>query len=554
MVDIPDNDTTSATIAVGDTFADTLELAGDKDWVAVTLVAGQSYTISLSTPGATGVNDAFLSIYDAPSVLVGADDDAGPGLDSLATYTPAETGTFYIEASALSNGTGTYVIEVQEAPHPDFLDSIDWGSQMATNSINVCFAPPGEVVDGHASRGWSAYEIQQTMLALQQIANVCDVAFQITSVAGDAEFTVATDRSQNWLGYFNPPDTGADSGTGVFATNGFGWDDAPGGGLEQGGYGFITLIHEFGHGMGLAHPHDGGGSSTTWEGVTSPFDSYGTFDLNQGVYTTMSYNDGWELNPDGLPADEIFGYQGTMMAFDIAVLQEKYGVNADFHGGGDVYTLVDQNASGTFYSCLWDTGGADEIKYDGNADATIDLRAAHLGYAVGSGGYISYVSGILGGFTIANGVVIENGTGGEGDDELIGNAARNTLMGRGGGDVLMGGLGRDLLLGGNGADRFHFLTMHDSGIKQKGRDQIADFNSGSDLVDLSALDARSNGTANDAFVWINSDAFHSVKGELRWHVTANGVLIEADRNGDGTADFTLLLAGINAVIEADFTL
>ena len=554
MVDIPDNDTTSATIAVGDTFADTLELAGDKDWVAVTLVAGQSYTISLSTPGATGVNDAFLSIYDAPSVLVGADDDAGPGLDSLATYTPAETGTFYIEASALSNGTGTYVIEVQEAPHPDFLDSIDWGSQMATNSINVYFAPPGEVVDGHASRGWSAYEIQQTMLALQQIANVCDVAFQITSVAGDAEFTVATDRSQQWLGYFNPPDTGADSGTGVFATNGFGWNDAPGGGLEQGGYGFITLIHEFGHGMGLAHPHDGGGSSTTWEGVTSPFDSYGTFDLNQGVYTTMSYNDGWELNPDGLPADEIFGYQGTMMAFDIAVLQEKYGVNADFHGGGDVYTLVDQNASGTFYSCLWDTGGRDEIAYNGNSNANIDLRAAHLGYAVGSGGYISFASGLLGGFTIANGVVIEDATSGSGDDMLTGNDAGNRLFGKGGSDELIGGLGRDVLNGGAGADQFDYISMADSAAFSHGRDIIWGFKSGKDLVDLSALDAQSNNTDNDTFIWIDSDDFTLVKGQIRWHCTGKGVLIEADRNGDGSTDFSLMLANTASVTENDFVL
>ena len=61
-----------------------------------------------------------------------------------------------------------------------------------------------------------------------------------------------------------------------------------------------------------------------WEGVSSPFDSLGTFDLNQGVYSVMSYNDGWQLNPDGLPTDALSGYEGTMMAFDIALLQQKY--------------------------------------------------------------------------------------------------------------------------------------------------------------------------------------------------------------------------------------
>lgn len=161
MVAIPGDDSIAETIAAGDLFNGEIEIADDTDWIAVTLLAGQSYSIALSSPGATGVGDAFLSICDADSVLVGADDDAGAGLDSLATYTPAETGTFYIEAPALNGGTGTDRIEVQEAPHPDFLDSIDWGSQMSTNTVRVYFAPPGEVADGHASRGWSACEILQ---------------------------------------------------------------------------------------------------------------------------------------------------------------------------------------------------------------------------------------------------------------------------------------------------------------------------------------------------------------------------------------------------------
>ena len=551
MVDIPQNDTTTATISVGGTFTDTLELAGDRDWVAVSLLAGHSYTISLT---GTGFGDTFLTLLNASSVVVVSDDDGGPGLSSLIVFTPQATGTFYLEARAFGTETGAYSLEVTENLPPDMLDSLDWGSQMATNAINVYFAPPGVVVDGHASQGWSAYEIAQSLLALQQIANVCGVTFQITTVAGDADFALATDFSQDWLGYFNPPDTGASSGTGVFAVDGYGWDDAAGGGLEQGGYGFITLIHEFGHGMGLAHPHDDGGTSTIWEGVTGPFDSYGTFELNQGVYTTMSYNDGWELNPDGLPADALFGYQGTMMAFDIAMLQQKYGANANFRSGNDVYTLADLNAAGTFYSCLWDTGGADKIDYGGAAAATIDLRAAHLGYAAGSGGYISFASGILGGFTIANGVVIENASGGSGGDTLIGNAARNRLDGKSGADLLQGGLGRDVLRGGAGADMFDFQTLRDSGANANGRDVIADFRSRLDDIDLSALDGRSNGTSNDAFIWIGSAGFGATKGELRWHLVAGGVLVEADRNGDGLADFSLLLAGVSVLREVDVVL
>ena len=41
----------------------------------------------------------------------------------------------------------------------------------------------------------------------------------------------------------------------------------------------------------------------------------------------------------------------------------------------------------------------------GNGATTIDLRAATLQYEVGGGGFVSFVAGIHGGFTIASGVV-----------------------------------------------------------------------------------------------------------------------------------------------------
>lgn len=55
---------------------------------------------------------------------------------------------------------------------------------------------------------------------------------------------------------------------------------------------------------------------------------------------------------------------------------------------------------------------------------------------------------------------VENATGGEGDDELVGNDARNLLSGRGGRDALRGSSGDDLLNGGLGRD----LVGGDAGI------------------------------------------------------------------------------------------
>lgn len=562
MPDIPADTSTTAVIEVGSTFQDVIEIANDRDWIAFEAELGLSYQISLDGFGASPLGDPYLVIYDGNGNQIGYDDDGGPGYNSLLTFTPFVTGTFYIEARAYSSGTGGYQITVTEVQPPDFLDSIHWGSQVDHNNITVYFAASGEVFDGVSSRGWNAYERQQAMLAFQQIANVANVTFTIVDNAADADFHLVTNRSNNYLGYFNPPGTN-NEGVGVFSQTGTGWDRTAGGGLEQGGYGFITLIHEFGHGMGLAHPHDGGGTSTVWEGVTGPFGSYGTFDLNQGIYTVMSYNDGWQTHPSGEVSGTLYGYQGTMMAFDIAALQQLYGANTTFNGGATTYVLPTANEPGTYFSCIWDTGGKDRIVHNGTEGAAIDLRPAHLGYAPDSGGYISYVAGIYGGFTIANGVVIENARGGSGDDLIHGNNAKNTLEGRGGADVMHGFAGADKILGGDGSDTMSggagsdvlnggagpddivYYGLDESRAGANQRDKIVGFKSTVDDVDLTYI---------DGLTWIGKSGFSDTAGEVRWRKIDSGVLLEIDGDGDGSADFAVLMRGISKIVAGDVLL
>ena len=86
---------------------------------------------------------------------------------------------------------------------------------------------------------------------------------------------------------------------------------------------------------------------------------------------------------------------------------------------------------------IWDVGGTDTISAQGSQlDAIIDLRAATLRNEEGGGGFVSRNGGVLGGFTIANGAVIENAIGGNGDDLLFGNAANNSLNGGAGWDTV----------------------------------------------------------------------------------------------------------------------
>nr|MBA2771892.1 M10 family metallopeptidase C-terminal domain-containing protein [Sphingomonas sp.] len=162
------------------------------------------------------------------------------------------------------------------------------------------------------------------------------------------------------------------------------------------------------------------------------------------VYTTMSYNDGWQTHPSGSsPGSLNYGHQSGPGAFDIALIQAKYGASAQ-NSGNNVYVLPTANAAGTFWDVIWDTGGIDTIQHSGTLSATIDLTAATLDYSATGGGVISYAEGIFGGFTIASGVVIENAIGGSGNDTLIGNSGRNVLSGGGGADTMQGRLGNDI--------------------------------------------------------------------------------------------------------------
>ncbi|MEM1149492.1 MAG: M10 family metallopeptidase [Pseudomonadota bacterium] len=329
----------------------------------------------------------------------------------------------------------------------DYTDAIDWGGQAVDSGQ---FNEDGAMIieysfaDGEGRFGglfvreeWTEYEKQQVEVAFDTYEAILNVEFVETDNQADAEFVLnKVDSFGLFLGVMNPPEENG-AGQAGFAANGTGWDET--GGLEQGGFGFITLIHEFGHGLGLAHPHDNGGGSSILPGVGDS-DDLGDGELNQGVFTTMSYVDGWATNPAGeLTATDTvdWGYQGTPMAIDIAVLQDRYGANEDYMTGDDVYILPDSNEPGTFYSSLWDAGGTDEIRHVGDQGAVIDLRSASLELEQGGGGWISYAEDTFGGFTIANGAVIENATGSVGNDALIGNEADNVLTGGGGNDTFV---------------------------------------------------------------------------------------------------------------------
>ncbi|MBX3570242.1 MAG: hypothetical protein KF914_19430 [Rhizobiaceae bacterium] len=159
-------------------------------------------------------------------------------------------------------------------------------------------------------------------------------------------------------------------------------------------------------------------------------------------------------------------------------------------------------------------------------------------------------------------------TGGSGNDSVIGRALADTISTGGGKDTisggdgadtldggsdvdtLIGGRGADKLTGGTGTDLFDYNSVSESSVAANAMDTITDYAAGED-IDLSDIDANNLGFDGDqAFIFIGANAFHNVRGELR----SVGGLFEADVNGDGTADFRVLIGNGATVAQTDFFL
>jgi hypothetical protein len=81
-------------------------------------------------------------------------------------------------------------------------------------------------------------------------------------------------------------------------------------------------------------------------------------------------------------------------------------------------------------------------------------------------------------------------------------------------------------------------------------DTIIDFERGSDIVDLSAIDARDDKSGNQTFTFIGRADFSGKSGELRFK---NGTL-EAETDGDARSDFEVAISDIARMGESDFVL
>jgi serralysin len=287
--------------------------------------------------------------------------------------------------------------------------------------------------------------------------------------------------------YANFPSSSEQAGDVWFGMTGQPFYDTP----AMGNWGMATILHEIGHALGLKHGHqDYTAVDLAGDGYLDPPGGGGP---RYGSAELPANHDGqdWSLmtyrSDPGAPVafqGEGFNQPQTYMQNDIAALQYLYGANFDTNSGATVYSWnpttgemsidgVGQAAptSNKISMTLWDGNGVDTYDLSNYAtDLSIDLApgafstfstAQLVNHRAYSGGVAPAVGNVANALLYNNDTrsLIENATGGSGNDSIVGNQANNTLRGNDGGDTLVGSFGSDKLYGGSAAD-----TLYGDGI------------------------------------------------------------------------------------------
>ena len=313
--------------------------------------------------------------------------------------------------------------------------SFPWTSFYYAYWQQPVYNPPYNEPEATKHFGFNTMQMKSVKDALQAWSNVANVNFtqvyETTTEVGDFRFAFSSALPDTAWGWSQYPNSANASAADVWVNPEFNNDPN----WLIGSTHFENLLHEIGHGLGLKHPGNYGGSPAPYLSSALDFRNY----------TLMSYNEPvrgfyW----DASKGSSAWVFRETPMVYDIQAIQYLYGANNSYHTGDDVYKF---DPSTPFYKTIWDAGGVDTIDISNySLDSIISLIPGSYSkvsfYSQPPGDTQAWYDG-TNALGIAFGAAIENANGGFGSDILTGNNADNALNGGDGSDQLYGGLGND---------------------------------------------------------------------------------------------------------------
>ena len=357
-------------------------------------------------------------------------------------------------------------------------------------------------------------------LALGEFEKVININFveviEQNSEVGTLRFGISQDLGSAYAFAYPPGDTWTSSGD-IWLSSDFNGLD-----IGKGTYEFKTVLHELGHAMGLAHPH-AGGAQTLQAG------------LDYRNYTIMSYEEPtWAYFGSG--SSRYFTISESLMVYDIQALQHMYGANTNYNLGNTKYEF-DPNKPTSL--AIWDAGGEDLLDFS-NFQFGCDIDLNDGAYST-----IRYKGWNPDeNFGIAFNTFIENVSGSQANDIIIGNELDNEISGNNGNDKLYGGAGNDVFNWATGTrwgvDTMYGETGNDTYVLSNSSDIVVELvGEGLDLVYTpTSYTAPSN--VENVFGFGNRGSL-TIKGNNLDNVLRGSNLDDILEGGDGADDFLLYL-------------
>lgn len=129
---------TAGALTVGKTQDGMLEAAFDRDLYAVTLVAGQTYWLTLANPSNRRFVGGELQLIDANGTMLAKETGQVYSADPLLiSYVPQQSGTYYLQASDERAAIGSYQIAAAAGTPDDHGDSMASASKLEAGVVLV---------------------------------------------------------------------------------------------------------------------------------------------------------------------------------------------------------------------------------------------------------------------------------------------------------------------------------------------------------------------------------------------------------------------------------